>query len=113
MGANPSRIDIWVANTTQQLIKATSALSSAVDLETTGLHSLNRTSDTDVNLIINNVENTRTQAYNSGFPRDINLFFTRGSKYGDMTLSMNAFGENLVSERTDFYNAINNYMTSI
>ena len=87
----------------------TSAFSFATGTPTKSIH---RTSSTNVTLFNGIVSGTRTQTSTS--LSNANQFILRNaSTYGASEISMYAMGASLVSENTDFVNAINTYMTGL
>jgi hypothetical protein len=80
----------------------------------TGLRILNRTNSSNVQMIVNNTLETSTQ--NSLVIPNSNLHLLNrgdGTSFSVSQISIALAGSNLVTERTDLYNAFNTYITSI
>jgi hypothetical protein len=77
-----------------------------------GFHALNRTSLTNAELFTNTTQYSRTST--STFIANENQFILRsGGIYNASRFRMYAMGGNLTAENTDFYNALNTYITSL
>jgi hypothetical protein len=87
----------------------TSAFSFATGTPTKSIH---RTSSTNVTLFNGIVSGTRTQT-STGLPNANQYILRNASTYGASEISLYAMGASLVSENTDFVNAINTYMTGL
>jgi hypothetical protein len=100
------------ANTTSQRINLSNVLNSAVNFAVPGFKSINRTSSTNVELFVDNTQYSRTSTSDgiSNFNQDI---LRSGGFYSNSRSKFYGMGASLVSENTDFYNAINTYLTSL
>jgi hypothetical protein len=100
------------ANTTSQRINLTNLLNSAVNFASAGFKSINRTSSTNVELFVDNTQYSRTSTSNglTNFNQDI---LRSGGFYSNSRLKFYGMGASMVSENTDFYNAINTYINSL
>jgi hypothetical protein len=100
------------ANTTSLRINLTNFLNSAVNFASVGFKSINRTSSTNVELFVDNTQYSRTSTSNglTNFNQDI---LRSGGFYSNSRLKFYGMGASLVSENSDFYNAVNTYITSL
>jgi hypothetical protein len=98
--------------TTIKINQGTSQLNSAVTFNVDGFKSINRTSSTNVEVFTDTTQNSRTS--NSAPISSLNQFVLRGANsYSASRFRFYAMGASLVSENTDFYNAMNTYFTSL
>lgn len=107
-------ITIREDNQTVHRINAAVNLSSSLDGSGIGLRVLNRTNSNDVQMIVDNALQTSTQT--STLPPSSNLhLLSRGdnSSFSLSQISISLAGANLVSERTNLYNSLNTYMSSL
>lgn len=100
------------ANTTSLRINLTNLLNSAVNFASAGFKSINRTSSTNVELFVDNTQYSRTSTSNglTNFNQDI---LRSGGFYSNSRFKFYGMGASMVSENTDFYNAMNTYFTSL
>jgi hypothetical protein len=98
--------------TTHRINQGSTNLSLAVDFAIDEFHAINRTSLNDVELFTNNTQFSRTSL--SVAIANFNQFVLSGSgQFNASRFRFYAMGASLVSENTDFYNAMNTYFTSI
>ena len=97
----------------QQVNQGTASLSgSPTSWATDGFKSLNRTTSNDVIAFANTTQSNRTAA--STVIANSNQFISRsGTGYSTHRIRLYGMGASLVSENTDFYNAVNTYITSL
>lgn len=102
------------SNSPSQRINSSNPLnqnfSFAVGTPTKSIH---RTTSTNVELFNGTVQTSRTQTSITPLHNTNQYIFKNATTYGDSTVSMYAMGASLVSENTDFVNAINTYMTGL
>lgn len=99
-------------NSLAHRINSQNALNTAVNFQIDGWKSINRPSSTNVELFTNLTQYSRTSTSQSIF--NSNQFVLRSSSnYNSSRFRFYGMGASMVSENTDFYNAINNYLTSI
>ena len=101
------------ANSNQQRINQTStSVTLAVSFAVDEFHAINRTSLNNVEFFTYNTQYSRTALSTSIL--NSNQFILRGGGlYNASRFRFYAMGASLVSENTDFYNAMNTYFTSI
>ena len=108
-GTNDSR------NATNSLVRinqATSGLNATVTFDVDEFHAINRTSSTNVEIFTNTTQFSRTST--SVLIFNSNQFILRGGgTYNGSRFRMYAMGGNLVTENTDFYNAMNTYISAL
>jgi hypothetical protein len=90
----------------------TSTLSAAVNFAVDEFHSFCRTSITNVELFTNTNQFSRTQLSISIISEN-QVLFRSGTTYSNCRFRFYGMGASLVSENTDFYNALNTYLTSL
>jgi hypothetical protein len=88
----------------------TSGLNSSVNFSE-GFCSINRTSSTNVEIFNSTTQSSRTQTSVSVVSS--NQTVLRNVTYSDSRFRFYGMGASLVSENTDFYNAMNTYITSL
>jgi hypothetical protein len=99
-------------STSQRINQSVSTLNAAAPMGVSGWNIINRTSSTNVELFIDTTQNSRTA--NSTNVESQNQFVLRsGSAYNTSQFQCYGMGGSLVSENTDFYNAMNTYITSL
>lgn len=103
---------ITTTSTNQRINSGTAVLSVAVDLSGTGFKSIHRTSSTNVTLF-NNTTQTNGTATSTSITSENQFILRRGSSYSNHQVSLYGMGASLVSENTNFYNAVNTYITSL
>ena len=95
-------------------INAGANASFSLDGSGIGLRVLNRTNSSDIQMIVNTTLGTSTQT--SSTPPSSNLHLLNRGDNTNFSISQIATalaGANLVNERTDLYNALNTYLTSL
>ena len=97
----------------QQVNQGAVALNSTpTSWATDGFKSLNRTTLNDVIVFANTTQSNRTAL--SVIIANSNQFISRSStQYSTHRIRLYGMGASLVSENTDFYNAVNTYLTSL
>jgi hypothetical protein len=96
----------------QRINQSTTTLNSAANFAVDEFHAINRTSITNVELFTNNTQYSRT-ALSSPINNSNQFVLRAGNTYNASRFRFYAMGASLVSENTDFYNAMNTYITSI
>jgi hypothetical protein len=87
-------------------------LNASVTFNVDEFHAINRTSLTNVELFTNTTQSSRTA--NSSTVFNSNQVILRGNTiYSASRFRFYGMGASLVSENTDFYNAMNTYLTSL
>ena len=87
-------------------------LNASVTFNIDEFHAINRTSSTNVELFTNTTQSSRTATSSSIFNGNQNVL--RGNAvYNGSRFRFYGMGASLVSENTDFYNAVNTYLTSL
>jgi len=99
-------------NSVNQRINSGTTLSTSVDNTPDGYRCINRTSLTNVEFFIGTTQNSRTQA-SGALPTAEQFILRNQSNYSTNEIWVYGMGASLVSENTDFYNALNTYLTSI
>ena len=107
-GVNESRNQ----NSSTMNINSSNALSAAVNFAVDNYHAFNRTNSTDVELFTNTTQSSRTQT-STIISNNNQLILRSGATYNASRFRFYAMGASLVAENTDFYNALNTYLTSI
>jgi hypothetical protein len=97
---------------TQRINQASTSLSQVVNFAIDEFHAINRTSLNDVELFTNNTQFSRT-SLSVAITNNNQLVLTGASAFNASRFRFYAMGASLVSENTDFYNAMNTYFTSI
>jgi hypothetical protein len=113
MGATIS-ISMRDDNNVVHRVNANVNASSSLNGAGIGLRLLNRTNSTDIQMIVDNILQTSTQT--SDTPPSSNLHLLSrgdGSSFSLSQIATALAGANLVAERTDLYNALNTYITSL
>lgn len=90
----------------------TTSMNSAVDLRVDGFKSLNRTSSTNLEIFNNTTQFSRT-ATSTTIPSNNQVFLRSVTGYNASRFRIYGMGASVVSENTNFYNAINTYLTSL
>lgn len=90
----------------------TTSMNAAVDLRVDGFKSLNRTSSTNLEIINNTTQFSRT-ATSVQVASGNQVFLRAVTGYNASRFRIYGMGASLVSENTDFYNALNTYITSL
>lgn len=108
-----SQNDMVIGNSTAHRINSgTTALSVSADLSGTGFKSIHRTSSTNVS-VFNNTTQTNGTATSTSITSENQFILRRGASYSNNEVSLYGMGASLVTENTDFYNAVNTYITSL
>lgn len=97
----------------QQVNQGTASLSGGItNWATDGFKSLNRTTSNDVVGFANTTQSNRTATSTS--IANSNQFISRSTtSYSTHRMRLYGMGASLVSENTNFYNAVNTYLTSL
>jgi len=90
----------------------TTSLNSAVDMRSDGFKSINRTSSTNVEVFQNTTQYSRT-ATSVDIDGGTQVFLRAVTGYNASRFRFYGMGASIVSENTDFYNALNTYITSL
>jgi hypothetical protein len=90
----------------------TTSMNSAIDLRVDGFKSINRTSSTNLEIFNNTTQFSRT-ATSVNIPVNTQVFLRAVTGFNASRFRFYGMGASLVSENTDFYNALNNYITSL
>ena len=99
-------------STANHRINSSNLLNSAADLSADGWKSINRTSSTNVELFQATTQNSRTQT-STVYPSTAQWVLRNQSNYSTNNVKLYGMGASLVSENTNFYNAVNTYLTSL
>ena len=91
---------------------AASSMSAAVNFAVDEFHAINRTSSTNLELFTNTTQFSRTQT-STAISNSKQSIFRTNLSFVNVRFRFYGMGASLVSENTDFYNAINTYFTSI
>lgn len=100
------------SSTSQRINQGAANLSSAADLNGTGLTVINRTSSTNVELFKNTTQISRT-ATSTSVNNANQLILRSSTTYGSHTISAYGMGASLVNENAALYNALNTYLASL
>jgi hypothetical protein len=100
------------STTSAQKINQVTNLSASVNLAIDEFHAINRTSLNNVELFTNNTQYSRT-ALSVSIANSNQFVMRGGSSYNGSRFRFYGMGASLVSENTDFYNAIDTYLTSL
>lgn len=87
-------------------------LNESVNFAVDEFHAINRTSDTNVELFTNTTQFSRTRIVFS-IINSVQWILRNGSVYNGSRFRFYGMGASIVSENTDFYNAMNTYFTSL
>jgi hypothetical protein len=99
-------------STLHRINQGTANFTTNVNFAVDEFHAINRTSITDLELFTNNTQHSRTAL--STLILNSNQFILRGgATYNASRFRFYAMGASLVSENTDFYNAMNTYFISL
>jgi hypothetical protein len=91
---------------------STSSMSAAVNYAVDEFHAINRTSSSNLELFTNTTQFSRTQT-SSVISNSKQSILKTNTVHANVRFRFYAMGASLVSENTDFYNAINTYFTSL
>lgn len=102
------------SNSTANSINSSSTLSLAfLYTNFKGIKSIHRTTSTDVSCYNDTTGNNFTTAATTSLTSESQVILRRGTIYSANTTFGYAMGASLVSENTDFTNALNNYINSL
>lgn len=101
-----------LSTTTLRINQTTNKLNSAVDLRSDGFKSINRTSSTNVEIFQNTTQYSRT-ANSTSITSGTQVILRAVTGYNASRFRVYGMGASLASENTDFYNALNTYITSL
>jgi hypothetical protein len=87
-------------------------MNSIVDNTPDGYRLYNRTSSTNTELFVGTTQYSRTQLSVS-LPTQAQQILASSSNRSSYEVAFYGMGASLVSENTDFYNALNTYLTSL
>jgi hypothetical protein len=99
-------------NSNNHQINSINNLNTVLDNTADGYHAINRTSLTNVELFIGTTQNSRTQT-STLLPITEQFILRNQTNYSTNKIWVYGMGASLVSENTDFYNALNTYLTSL
>lgn len=91
---------------------STTSMNASVDNTPDGYKLYNRTSSTNTELFVGLTQYSRTQT-SSSLPSQSQFILRNSTGYSTYLASLYGMGASLVSENTDFYNAVNTYITSL
>jgi hypothetical protein len=109
---NGNNISENLNSTAHRINSATSSLDIAVNFAVDEFHAINRTSSLNVELFTNATQFSRIRL-SSSMINSPQWILRNGSNYNASRFRFYAMGASLVSENTDFYNAMNTYFTSL
>ena len=78
-----------------------------------GLRILNRTTANDIAMIVDDTLETATSSSDAIINNNMGILYRGDTNFSLSEVSLALAGANLVTQRTDLYNAINTYLTSI
>ena len=111
---NDNNMYIREDTTNRHYINASVGASSNLTGNGIGLRVLNRTNSNDIQMIVDNTVETSTQS--STVVANSNLLLLQrgtGQNFSLSEIGLALAGANLVTERTDLYDAVNTYITSL
>jgi hypothetical protein len=91
---------------------STSSMSAAVNFAVDDFHAINRTSSTNLELFTNTTQFSRTQN-SSAISNSKQSILKTNTSHANVRFRFYGMGASIVSENTDFYNAVNTYLTSL
>ena len=98
--------------TAHQINSGTNMLLTAVNMASDGFKSINRTSGTAISIFNDTTQSTGI-ATSAGLGNGNQVILRRNALYGAHRFRFYSMGSNLVSQNTDYRNAINTYLTSL
>lgn len=102
-----------LASNTHRINQSTNNLNSTVNsFNNIGFKSIHRNSSTNVELFQNTTQFSRT-ATSTSIANSNQTIFKHGLNFSNPQISLYGMGASLVSENTNFYNAVNTYITSL
>jgi hypothetical protein len=113
-GTNTIRNTMSINNATSagRINQDTTAQNIAVNFLGNGFKAINRISNTSC-VFFNNTTRTDTTSVSVIVSNATQWILRQASNYGNSRIRFYAMGSSLVSQNTDFYNAVNTYMTTI
>jgi hypothetical protein len=96
----------------QYINQSTTPTTPSYNFAFDGFHGINRTSSTNLTFV-NGTSTTNGTAVSVGIVNATQVIFRASSNYNNCRMRFYAMGANMVSQNTDFYNAINTYLTSL
>jgi hypothetical protein len=100
------------ASSTGHRINSNNVLSSAANFAMDGFHAINRTSLSNVELFTGTTQFSRLQV-STGIQSSNSTILRSGTAYNASRFRFYGIGAEMVSENTDFNNALNTYFTSL
>lgn len=98
--------------TAQQINSGTNMLLVAVNMASDGFKSINRNSSTAITIFNTTTQSTGV-ATSGALGNGNQVILRRNALYGAHRFRFYSMGSNLISQNTDYYNAINTYLTSL
>lgn len=100
-------------NQNQRINQGSNSLNSSVNFAVDGYKAINRTSSTNVELFASTTQYSRTATSTAILSENQAIIGGQGGVFSSTRFKFYAMGASLVSENTNFYNAINSYLTSL